>query len=173
MENRIAKKVETHLSEFKNEVKVWFDKTQCDITGKYSKSDFLKFIFDFENISLSKDDFQKRKRVKNCVASNIRCCAKRANGEQCTRRKKPECEYCGTHAKGTPYGKIAYDASDVVLTKKIDIWVEDIKGINYYIDIDGNIYNHGDVLSNKTNPQIIAKYTRGEDNIYHIPEFGI
>ena len=82
MENRITKKVDTHLFEFKNEVKIWFDKNECDISGKHTKSDFLKFIFDFNGISLSKDDFQKRKRIKNSVPIQIRCCAKRANGEQ-------------------------------------------------------------------------------------------
>lgn len=173
MENRITKKVDTHLSDFKNEVKIWFDKNECDISGKYDKSDFLKFIFDFNGIALSKDDFQKRKRVKNSVPIQIRCCAKRANGEQCTRRKKDNGDYCGTHAKGTPYGKIECNVCDVPLLKKIDIWIQDIKGINYFIDKDGNVYNHEDVLSNKKNPQIIAQYHKSNDSTYHIEEFGI
>ena len=47
----------------------------------------------------------KRKRVKNVVHLSDRCCAKRANGEQCTRRRKDTTtEYCGTHLKGTPHG---------------------------------------------------------------------
>ena len=28
----------------------WFDENECDISGKHTKSDFLKFIFDFENM---------------------------------------------------------------------------------------------------------------------------
>tara|TARA_B100001093_G_C26854569_1_gene1026787 strand:+ start:2425 stop:2946 length:522 start_codon:yes stop_codon:yes gene_type:complete len=173
MENRITKKVDTHLTEFKNEVKLWFDNNDCDICGKYNKSDFLKFIFDFDGISLSKDDFQKRKRVKNSVPIQIRCCAKRANGEQCTRRKKDDSDFCGTHIKGRPYGKIECTLCETPLVKKIDIWVEDIKGINYYIDEHGNVYNHEDVLSNKKNPYVIANYERDRDGNYHIPEFGI
>ena len=173
MESRITKKVDVYISEFKNDVKEWFTNNECDISGKYNKSDFLKFIFDFDGISLTKDDFQKRKRVKNSIPSHIRCCAKRANGEQCTRRKKDDSDFCGTHRKGTPYGRIESDGVKMTVTKK-DIWVQDIKGINYFIDADNNIYNHEDVLSNKHNPQIISKYVKDEEsNVYHIPEFGI
>ena len=173
MENRITKKIDSHISEFKNEVKEWFNSNECDIVGKHNKSDFLKFIFDFNTISLSKDDFQKRKRVKNSVPVQIRCCAKRANGEQCTRRKKNDGDYCGTHAKGTPYGEIECNVCELPSVKKIDIWVQDIKGINYFIDAENNVYNHEDVLSNKKNPLKIAQYTKDKDDKYCIPEFGL
>ena len=53
----------------------------------------LKYIYDYERLTLNKDDFMKRKRVKNSVPFCDRCCAKRASGEQCTRRKKEEDEY--------------------------------------------------------------------------------
>ena len=99
MENRIGKKIDIHLSQFKNTIKDWFDNNDSDICGTCTRSDFLKFIFDYNGILLSKDDFQKRKRVKNSIPIQIRCCAKRANGEQCTRRKKNENDYCGTHCK--------------------------------------------------------------------------
>lgn len=174
MENRIVKKVDIHVSEFKNQIKEWFNTNNSDICGVCNRSDFLKFIFDYNSILLSKEDFQKRKRVKNSVPTQIRCCAKRANGEQCTRRKKGDNDYCGTHCKGIPYGKIQETKNSEPLLKQKKIWVQDIKGIQYYIDIDFNVYNHEDVLSNKINPEIIAHYTK--DNIndtYHIPEYGI
>ena len=174
MENRIVKKVDAYVTDFKNEVKEWFKTNDSEICGKCNKSDFLQFIFDFDGVSLSKDDFQKRKRVKNIVATQIRCCAKRANGEQCTRRKKDDEDYCGTHIKGTPYGKVESDNVKSVLSKKKDIWVQDIKGINYFIDADNNIYEHEDVLSNKHNPRILTTYTKNEDTEeYHIPAYGI
>jgi hypothetical protein len=174
MENRITKKVDIYVNEFKNEVKEWFDANESDINGKCNRSDFLKFIFDFDGISLSKDDFQKRKRVKNNVPIQIRCCAKRANGEQCTRRKKDSHEFCGTHIKGTPYGKIECNMSDEPLVQRKSIWVQDIMGIQYFIDNDNNIYNHEDVLANKKNPEIIAHYTKDSKNdSYHIPAYGI
>ena len=174
MENRIGKKIDIHLLEFKNNIKNWFDNNNSDICGQHSRSDFLKFIYDYSSISLLKDDFQKRKRIKNTIPIQIRCCAKRANGEQCTRRKKNEQEFCGTHCKGTPYGKINTHPQNIPLTTQKKIWVQDIKGIQYYIDNAGNVYNHHDVLSNTTNPEILTQYTKDIVNDkYHIPEYGI
>mgnify|MGYP001043042519 CR=1 FL=1 len=51
------------------------------------------------------------------------------------------------------------------------IWVEDIKGIVYYIDMDNNVYNTEDVVSNGDNPRIIAKWSKNELGEYSIPEF--
>jgi len=42
----------------------------------------------------------------------------------------------------------------------------------YYIDKNGNVYQAEDIVMNKLNPKIIAKYIR-TDNQYNIPEFGI
>jgi hypothetical protein len=174
MENRIAKKVDIHISEFKNNIKEWFDKNESNISGRSSQSDFLKFIFDYNSVLLSKEDFQKRKRVKNTIPNQIRCCAKRANGEQCTRRKKDDNDFCGTHCKGIPYGKVQENINTDSILKQKKIWIQDIKGINYYIDADFNVYNNTDVLSNKVNPEIITQYTKDSvTNTYHIPEYGI
>lgn len=168
MENRIVKKVDLSIAQFKQDVQGWFDTNNADISGKSSKSDFLKFIFDHNTVALSKDDFMRRKRVKNSVAMNIRCCAKRANGEQCTRRKKEECEYCGTHVKGSPYGKVDCGIEEPSTSKKRDIWVQDIKGIQYFIDANFNVYSHEDILNNKPNPEIICQYKVDEAENYMI-----
>ena len=56
---------------------------------------------------------------------------------------------------------------------KIEVWVKDIKGINYYIDDNNNVYNPEDILENKVNPSIIAKWKKNEENVYSIPQFGI
>ena len=170
METRISKKVDTYIAAFKQDVKDWFEDNSSDIAGDYTKSDFLKFIFDYSALNLSKEDFSKRKRVKNTVPMQMRCCAKRANGEQCTRRKKDDHDCCGTHIKGTPYGKIDCDIEEQPLAKKKDIWVEEIKGIQYFIYADGNVYNHGEILNNIVNPSVIARYTKNGES-YSIPEF--
>ena len=172
MENRIAKKVDVFLTSFKNDIKEWFGKNQVEMTNPYDKSAFLQFIFDYDAVTLSKEDFSKRKRVKNIVPAQFRCCAKRANGEQCTRRKKDEDEFCGTHIKGTPYGKIDCDIEEPLLAKKRHIWVQDIKGIQYFIDEENNVYNHDDVIANKINPRVIAQYTKSDEK-YSIPEFNM
>ena len=172
MENRITKKSDKHLLDFKSAIKDWFTQTNSDICGECDKSDFLKFIFDFDSLSFSKDDFQKRKRVKNIVPVAYRCCAKRANGEQCTRRKKDNCDYCGTHEKGRPNGSVETIEIPSKEVKKVEVWVQEIKGINYYIDNEYNVYKHEDILKNLSNPEKLARYTY-IDGQYNIPEFGI
>ena len=93
--------------------------------------------------------------------------AKKANGEQCTRRKKDQCEYCGTHEKCQPHGIIDNIIEKTTL-KKCEIFIKDIKGINYYIDLEGNVYDTADILHNKINPKIIAKYNISSNNTYNI-----
>jgi hypothetical protein len=54
--------------------------------------------------------------------------------------------------------------------QKIEVWAQDIQGIIYYIDKMMNVYQAEDIVSNKQNPKIIAKYVKiGET--YTIPEF--
>lgn len=173
MERRVAKKLDCHFFEFKNDIKKWFQDNSCEITGNSNKSAFLQYIFDYNNVSLSKEDFQKRKRIKNVVPQYDRCCAFRANNEQCTRRKKDESNFCGTHIKGTPHGIVSNNTGKEHKLKKIQIWVEDIKGICYYIDDSNNVYDHEDIINNKDNPKIIATYSVDYEGKYSIPEYGI
>ena len=172
MERRITKKVEEHQHNFKNAIKQYLEDNECHVKSDdndTNSSSFLKFVFDFENFNLSKDDFKKRKRVKNQVPQFERCAAKRANCEQCTRRKKDDSDFCGTHVKGTPHGVVDIQTSDMKKTSKIDVWVKEIKGINYYVDSAYNVYMPGDILSNATNPRKIGKYELLPSGAYHIP----
>ena len=47
------------------------------------------------------------------------------------------------------------------------VWPQEINGILYYIDDFGNIYKSEEIISNKGNPNVIAKYTL-ENGIYSI-----
>lgn len=130
-----------------------------------------KFVYEYEKLKLTKEDFMKRKRVKNMVPIQQRCLAKRANGEQCTRKKKEGCDYCGTHTKGVPCS-IMDDEKDSDTPKlnqqSVNIWVQNIKGIEYFIDSSQNVYKHEDVINNSTNPRIIAKYSKSEAGAFSI-----
>ena len=173
MERRITKKVEEHQREFKNAIKKFLEDNECQVrsvkNNDTDNSEFLKFVYDFENFNLSKDDFKKRKRVKNQVPQFERCSAKRANCEQCTRRRKDDSNFCGTHIKGTPHGVLDTQDIDIKKTTKIDVWVKEIKGINYYVDAANNVYMPGDILSNLPNPRKIGKYELTSHGTYHIP----
>tara|TARA_Y100001936_G_scaffold204329_1_gene207719 strand:- start:719 stop:1231 length:513 start_codon:yes stop_codon:yes gene_type:complete len=165
MEKRINQKTRTYLQQFKNDIKEYVTSKQCinkDITDS-----LLQFVYDYQPLEFQKTDFQKRKRVKNIVPYFERCCALRANGQQCTRRRKNSDKFCGTHIKGIPHGEINQEKSEPTHTKKT-VWAQDIKGIIYYIDDSNNVYHPQDVLNNTVNPKIIAKYVLKEGE-YSIP----
>ena len=134
---------------------------------------FLIYIKNYDRLNLCKEDFMKRKRVKNIVHLSDRCCAKRANGDQCTRRRKEDTsEFCGTHLKGTPHGVCSSEDENKPEGKKIEVWAQDIQGIVYYIDKASNVYQIEDIMEGKSNPKVIAKYVKiGET--YVIPEFNM
>ena len=170
MEKRLNKKAEGYITTFKDSIREKV--TQMGMTKDTQVNQLLQYIYDYDRLSFNKEDFQKRKRVKNFVPIFDRCCAKRANNEQCTRRKKEGCEYCGTHQKGTPHGIIDSQNEPKNTTQKIEVFAQDIQGIIYYIDKNNNVYQAEDIISNRVNPKIIAKYLK-EGETYSIPEFNI
>jgi hypothetical protein len=168
MEKRINKKIETYILDFKEKVKQ--KATDIGLANDNKLSQIIQYIYDYDRLVLNKEDFMKRKRVKNSVHLFNRCCAKRANGEQCTRRKKENCDYCGTHLKGTPHGICNIEDTEKNKGQKIEVWAQDIQGIIYYIDKERNVYQVEDIMYGKDNPKVIAKYIKiGET--YTIPEF--
>ena len=170
MEKRLNKKLESYITSFKDCIRE--KATNMGINKNEQVNQLIQYIYDYDRLTFNKEDFQKRKRVKNFVPIFDRCCAKRANEEQCTRRKKDGCEYCGTHLKGTPHGIIDNQNEPKNNTQKIEVYAQDISGIIYYIDNNNNVYQAEDIVSNKINPKIIAKYVK-EGLIYSIPEFDI
>lgn len=165
MERRLTKKVESHQLSFKNDLKEWIMK---NMMKSENLPQLLTFIYDYPNLCLSKEDFQKRKRVKNTVPQFERCMAKRANGEQCTRRKKDGSCFCGTHIKGTPHGVVDDSKEPTQQVKKVEVWVQEIKGINYYIDAEKNVYLPEDIISNSKRPRVIGTWEKQGDE-YSIP----
>ena len=167
MERRLSKKINDYVHKFKTDVVEQIQSSQTS-DNPNGKTELINYIYQYGNLEINKDDLMKRKRVKSTVPVYDRCCAKRANGEQCTRRKKDECQYCGTHTKGTPHG-VLNDNETSSTTKKIEVSAVDIKGIVYYLDNDNNVYDTEDIISNKKNPRVIAKYLKvGEE--YSIPD---
>lgn len=169
MERRLNKKIDQYISTFKENIRE--KAINLGLTNDHKCVQILQYIYDYERLTFGKDDFQKRKRVKNFVPVYDRCCAKRANNEQCTRRKKDGSEYCGTHLKGTPHGIFDFNNDNIVTTQKVEVWAQEIQGIIYYIDKNNNVYNPTDIIKNQSNPKVIAKYIKDINNNYSIPEF--
>jgi hypothetical protein len=171
MERRLNTKLEHYLKSFKDGIR---DKIiTLNITQDDEMNKLIEYIYDYNRITVDKEDFIKRKRVKNSIPENNRCMAKRANGEQCTRRRKVECEFCGTHSKGTPHGLMTNQPEVKNRVQTIDVFAKEIKGIVYYIDNFKNVYNTEDVLMDKKNPAIVAQYTVVDRDTINIPSFGL
>lgn len=170
MEKRLNVKFETYITEFKNGIRDKINQLKFVETEK--SGELVGFVYDYERLVFEKDDVCKRKRIKNAVPVINRCNAKRANGEQCTRRRMEECEFCGTHVKGTPHGLICETGTTEPLKRKLDVTAQDICGIVYYIDDNNNVYNTEDIMSSIINPRVVARYEKHHGR-YTIPEFGL
>jgi len=170
MEKRINKKIETYVTSFKDDVRNKI--TELGFDEKQKMNELLEYLYDYERLSIVKDDLIKRKRIKNSIPNSNRCIAKRANDEQCTRRRKEGCEFCGTHEKGTPHGLIHSNTMNETVSHKLEVVAEEIFGIIYYIDKFNNVYKTEDIMEGKQDPQIIAKYQRN-GTVLTIPELGL
>ena len=175
MEKRINDATKQYFSKFKDDIRDKLVKLNISETEK--ANELLEFIYEYERLCFEKDDFVKRKRVKNVVPMMNRCNAKRANGEQCTRKRRDDCEFCGTHYKGTPHGLVNQEEDgtnqlDSQESVRLDVFAEEIGGIVYYIDKFRNVYKTDDVLQSKVNPSIIARWEKTGER-YTIPEFGL
>lgn len=159
METRLNKKLESFLQQFKEDTCIKIN--ELDFNDKSKAHDLMTYIYEYKLIHFVSADINKRKREKNTIPKYNRCSAKRANDEQCTRRKKDDCEFCGTHAKGLPHGIINFNDEETEQKskshKKIEVFTVDIKGIIYYIDENNNVYDTEDIVENIINPRIIAK----------------
>lgn len=167
MERRICTRVDMHQTQFKRDIHSYLQEKES--MNSNDLSEFMKYVYDYDNLTFEKDDFSKRKRIKSIVPQYDRCTACIANSEQCTRRKKNgDHNFCGTHIKGTPHGFIEVGLIHPLITK-IEVWVQDIKGIQYYIDNNNNVYLPQDILSNMKSPRVIGTWTLTENGEYSIP----
>lgn len=171
-ENKLNATIQRYVADFKN-------KLREHISKQTSTALLLEFVNEYEMPVLNEEDYMKKKRVKNPIPFHEKCIAKRANGEQCSRRKKKSSDYCGTHNKARPHGVITPETTGEgnhdgnVVKKEIEVWLEDINGIMYWINDTGTIYHPEDIQANIENPRIIAHYEKnmvdGEE-VYKITE---
>jgi len=170
MEKHINGTVEKYTITFKDDLKHKIIELGID---HGQANELIEFVYEYPRLVFEKNDLTKRKRVKNAIPEMNRCNALRANGEQCTRRRKEDCEFCGTHAKGAPHGYYNENNDESETSeKKIEVVAQEILGIVYFIDANNNVYRTEDILENKVNPQIIAKCVRNNGKLT-IPELGL
>lgn len=139
--------------------------------------ELMEYIYEYPKLMIN-----KQPHAKPCANGKLPCTsqtklepdqiciAKRSDGQQCTRKKKKNCDFCGTHAKIVQMQAEKQTTSDAVAVHKMEISAEDIHGIIYYIDKYNNVYHTEDVLEGVENPRIIAKAIKHGNNSYTIPE---
>lgn len=154
MERKVNQKILQYISDFQS---IIVNDINASSLSMDEKEKIIDKIQSYPQLSLNINDFKKRKRVKNTIPLSERCCAKRADGEQCTRKKKDQ-QYCGTHMKGIPHGTVYMHSQVNNSVMKKEVWVEEIMGIMYYLDNENNVYKPEDILNNVNNPQIISKW---------------
>ena len=161
MEQRIHDKIDQYITELKEQ----FMQQTMHMEKTPDVLRLMQFICDYDRLALHKDDFQKRTRAKHAVYTLDQCCAKRSNGQRCTRRRKtPDDLFCGTHVKGIPYGAFTSheqheeEVDAINATKEgTHIFTRDIQGIVYYVDRFNQLYQAEDVLRGYTQPRVIGK----------------
>ena len=160
MEQRIVRKVNDHLIDFKSDIGEWIKRYNCSVKRDEDDvtSAFLQYVYSYNNPNFTEDDFQKRKRTTATIPPNERCIAKRSNNEQCSRRRKEGGCYCGTHAKGTPRGVVCQLAAEET-SRKVEIRTIEINGIYYYVDNENKVYSPEDIVAGFSSPRVIGKYT--------------
>ena len=79
--------------------------------------------------------------------------------------------------RGTPHGTIADKDAAVgkaeALTTKIEVRVQEVCGINYYVDDDGNVYDPRDVVGRCAAPRVVGTWVHMGGERYRIPELGV
>jgi hypothetical protein len=170
MERKLNRRIADYVSTLKNDVKK--KAIELKFIEPEKIESLISYLYEYNRLTLSIEDVSKRKRVKNSIPRLNRCHAKKANGDQCTRKQKESCIYCGTHEKGTPHGVVSSESNvdDNIIFS--EVFAEEIGGIVYYLDKNKNVFNTEDIMNEKENPRIIAKYEY-EDGVYHIPELGL
>lgn len=169
MEKKLNKKIELYVSNIKDDLRNKIIELNFDEKTKIN--DLLEYMYEYPRLMLQKEDFIKRKRLKNSIPLLNRCNALKSCGIQCTRRRREDSEFCGTHYKGTPHGLVLCVEAKPE-NKKMEVIAVEIRGIVYYVDNYNNVYNTEDIMQGKENPEIIAKYVKDGGN-YTIPEFGL
>ena len=159
MERRVNKLLETYVSDFKSNILEKSKELGIDDDDKVRT--LLQYVYDYNKLVLEKSDFVKQKRTSNFIPDVERCVAKRANDEQCSRRKKDGCDYCGTHEKGVPNGSVTKsDTGATNSSHKVEVWSEEIVGIIYYVDKNENVYEAEDILRKVSNPKVIGSFKK-------------
>jgi len=99
-----------------------------------------------EFLILDSDKQQKKILSKQCE----QCMGRKQDGKQCTRKRKPNIEFCGKHENNRRYGRIDDDKTIIMTNNSRDIMrfvKKNINGLEYLIDDKNNVIDFSDIES--------------------------
>ena len=164
MNKRIETIIQDFISTFKTDIlNIIIQDRNNEINSQETIDKLCELIKTYQDLTITESDF-KKKRSRNTIPACERCNALRANGDQCTRRKKNNSMFCGTHSKGTPNGIYNNTDKESDCYEKREIEVVEYKGIPYYSDKQNRIYSHHDILQKIDSPTIIGEFIYNKDN---------
>jgi hypothetical protein len=170
---------------------ILINKNYENIIKKISKDYDLEYnqLINKYKLFSSKDTVnivKKNKRKRNKIPDHFRCLGRKQCGNQCTRRRRSKINFCGSHEKGLPYGRIddGIDYKPKVKGKRgrkkknpsledlssnndyIATWKDPELGDQYLIDKDNIVYTN-----NPENPRIVGrKNTQGKIESFDFSE---
>jgi hypothetical protein len=123
-----------------------------------------KYSPDISNIGVK---LGVKKRNRRVLPKDVQCMGRKIDMEQCTRSRRPGSDYCLSHSKRLPHGRIddanfvkkqkgkrgrkrkssSFNEQDYITTK-----IEVIKGIEYLVDEHDNVFSY-----NMNNPEYLGK----------------
>ena len=83
-----------------------------NINTKYNIQDDLNDLYS-ENISKIGVKFGIKKRNRRTLPNELQCMGRKLDGLQCTRSKRPGNDYCLSHIKNLPHGRIDDETFDL------------------------------------------------------------
>ena len=83
-----------------------------NINTKYNIEDDLNELYS-ENISKIGVKFGIKKRNRRTLPNELQCMGRKLDGLQCTRSKRPGNDYCLSHIKNLPHGRIDDETFDL------------------------------------------------------------
>ena len=110
-----------------------------------------KFMPNIVNVSIK---LGVKKRNKRVLPKEVRCMGRKIDGEQCTRSRRNGSDYCKSHEKRLPHGRIDDNSfvkkergkrgrkkksieNDYIATK-----LEKINGVDYLVDEFDNVFKY-------------------------------
>lgn len=126
-----------------------------DINRDYNITECLKEKYN-DNISNIGIKFGIKKRNRRILPNELQCMGRKLDGLQCTRSKRPGNDYCLSHIKNLPHGRIddkSYDInktnqqkkkqdSSIINNEFIQTHVEIINSMTVLVDSENNVYSY-------------------------------